>query len=114
MNEAKTSNQRPKDRTLPLSELVSFGFLQEANRGFFHPLGLALAVVVEDDGSFSELKVFDYRDDPEGVLYSFKGDEQDAIEKASRVALLRESKAAVRTALLGNTWQSIPETRRER
>ena len=35
---------------IDIKEFVSNGFLQEANRQFFHPLGLALEVRVNGDG----------------------------------------------------------------
>jgi len=50
-------------------EFQNLGFLQEANRLFFHPLGLALEVVVYDDDSVRFGGVWDYRDDPEGMAY---------------------------------------------
>lgn len=46
------------------------GLLQELNRQFLHPLGLALEVVVEDDGSERFGNVWDYRDDPEGIVFT--------------------------------------------
>ena len=51
-------------------EFRDAGFLQEANRLFFHPLGLALEVVVDDDGTERFSGVWDYRDDPEGVIFA--------------------------------------------
>lgn len=49
------------------SELIrGMGILQEANREFFHPLGLALEVNLED----GTLKIQDYTEDQEGVIFA--------------------------------------------
>lgn len=66
-------------------EFQQLGFLQEANRLFFHPLGLALEVVREDDGSVRFGGVWDYRDDPEGMFFATI-DEDEARTKAEHVA----------------------------
>lgn len=83
---------------IDIAEFRALGFLQEVNRLFFHPLGLALEIVVDDcrtcNGGGTELikrggapelikcrsckgagkterlgGVWDYRDDPEGMAY---------------------------------------------
>jgi len=64
MAEAKAEIKR-----MDVKEFREMGLLQEVNRLFFHPLGLALEVVVADDGSESLGGIWDYRDDPEGMLY---------------------------------------------
>lgn len=56
-------------KRIDIAEFRRDGYLQEVNRRFFHPLGLALEVVVEDDGSERLGGVWDYRDDPEGIYY---------------------------------------------
>ena len=54
-----------------LQEFCQLGFLQEVNRQFFHPLGLALEVLCQDeDYAGAQLSgVCDYRDDPEGIVF---------------------------------------------
>ena len=60
-----TTYKEPMDRKyLDARTLVDGGYLQEANRQFFHPLGLALAL---EDGA---LRVWDCRDDPEGICFA--------------------------------------------
>lgn len=55
---------------IDLDEFRAEGFLLEANRRFFHPLGLALAVSIDDaSGKAVGMCVQDHRDDPEGVMY---------------------------------------------
>lgn len=66
-------------KRIPIKEFRALGFLQEANRQFFHPHGLALEVVVDTDTGDERLGgVWDYRDEPGGVLYG-NLDDLDAI-----------------------------------
>lgn len=68
-------------KKIDIKEFREMGLLVEANRTFFHPLGLALEVTIEDDGTEKLGGIWDYRDDPEGMLY---GDPfpQEKIDKA--------------------------------
>ena len=50
-------------------EFRELGYLQELNRRFLHPLGLALEVVVHSDGTETFGEIWDSRDDPEGIVY---------------------------------------------
>lgn len=56
-------------KRMSIKEFREVGFLQEANRLFFHPLGLALEVIVEGDTERLG-GIWDYREEPEGVLFS--------------------------------------------
>jgi hypothetical protein len=80
-------------KRIDIKEFREFGFLQEVNRKFLHPLGLALEVIIEKDGSAKLGGVWDYRDDSEGMFYS-----KDVIsqEKIDRVEELRKSKLDTR------------------
>lgn len=90
-------------KRMDIAEFREFGYLQELNRGFLHPLGLALEVIVEDDGTERFGGVWDYRDDPEGVRY----EGMDLADKAQRVAEERERRRPDREAALGY-WQQPP------
>ena len=92
-------------RRMDIKEFRAFGFLQEVNRQFFHPLGLALEVVVEDDGTERLGGIWDFRDDPEGIRYQ----EMDQ-GKAWRVSELQHEKAAARQKALGYVIQGIADT----
>ncbi len=96
----------PVVKYMDLQEFVDEGFLQEANRQFFHPLGLALEVDTSGDGPPTLSGVWDYRDDPEGVMF---GPGVISREKYDRV--LREFKSHVqaRADLLGSTYQSVSD-----
>ncbi len=82
--------------------LVDDGYLQEVNRGFFHPLGLALCVTVEDDKTTATLSVLDARDDPEGYVFSPEGG--DLTEKAAKVRAIAAIRRPAREKALGY-WQ---------
>ena len=84
-------------------EFREFGYLQEVNRNFLHPLGLALEIVIDGD----EIEfggVWDYRDDPEGMRYG--AGQMDPV-KADRVAEEWESHAVFRKENLGYIVQPI-------
>lgn len=52
--------------------LLDTGLLFEVNRKVLHPFGLALEVSIDikdDEAKVSFGKLWDYRDDPEGMLY---------------------------------------------
>lgn len=57
-------------KRIDIKEFRELGFLQEANRLFFHPLGLALEVVQEEDGTEHLGGIWDFREDPEGMMFS--------------------------------------------
>jgi hypothetical protein len=58
----------PEPTHMDISEFRRLGYLQEVNRRFFHPLGLALSVNVDDDGTES-LGPMLTDDDSEGWYY---------------------------------------------
>ena len=82
------------------------GFLQEVNRQFFHPLGLALAVYVDDEGfdDCFRVSIWDERDDPEGWFFA---PGELSKEKADKVEALRLSKADERCRQLGTVSSVI-------
>lgn len=92
---------------LPLGEMLSEGYLQEANRLFFHPRGLALSLAVDRHGKPLELSVWDYREDEEGIIF---GPDVIDREKAKRVEDERLRHVERRRALFdGETIQPLTE-----
>jgi hypothetical protein len=90
-------------RYLSIFEFVEAGYLQEVNRRFLHPLGLALEVNVDiDDDTHTLSGVWDYRDDPEGIYFG----EVDA-EKARRIDSELQARGTARFAALGYIMQPI-------
>jgi len=58
-------------KRMPVDEFRQQGFLHEINRQVLHPAGLALEIIVDDEtGEESMGGVWDYRDDPEGMLFA--------------------------------------------
>lgn len=87
-------------KMMDLGEFVRGGFLQEANRLFFHPLGLALELTC-DGGQARVSGIWDYREDPEGIAF---GDPPD-VAKAQAVEEERHRHEAPRMALFGQSIQ---------
>lgn len=93
--------------TISLKELIDFGYLQEVNRIFFHPLGLALQVSVDSkdpDANNDAIAwgVYDGRSDDEGMNLV----ELD-LEKAKRVSDEVERRKPIREKALGYWEQPI-------
>jgi len=61
-------------KKMDIKEFCGLGLLQEVNRLFFHPMGLALEVTADktEDGGFENYNlsgIWDHRDDPEGIFF---------------------------------------------
>lgn len=56
-------------KKMEISDFYSEGYLQELNRLFLHPLGLAMVVEEDEEGNIFFNGIEDNRDDPEGFLY---------------------------------------------
>jgi hypothetical protein len=91
---------------LDIKEFREEGYLQEVNRRFLHPLGLALEGTVEEDGSESISGIWDCRDDPEGIWFEGTAD----AEKVRRVNELFAERAAPREARLGFVVEPVGDT----
>jgi hypothetical protein len=90
---------------IDIKEFREQGYLQEANRTFFHPLGLALEVNILEDGTEYISGIWDYRDEPEGIYYDLKNSDQERInsfrENAIHVEIERQHKTHTRYNILG-------------
>jgi hypothetical protein len=92
---------------ISLKEFRALGLIQELNRQFLHPRGLALSVKVDSDlGEEVFDGIWDCREDPEGLCY---GDGVLLAEKAKESARLFEEKKENRLASLGWIIQPVPE-----
>lgn len=88
----------PPDRPMmDLDEFRDSGYLQEINRRFLHPLGLALGMTEDEDGSVGFAGVWDARHDPDGFV--FEG--IDLGPKAEIVRRIEEDRRAARVEGLG-------------
>lgn len=92
-------------RFLPLKTLRDEGYLQEVNRQFFHPLGLALAIITDGDNG-ARLSILDGRDDAEGFIFA-PGD--DLAASARRIKQIADARREARIKALGY-WQQPVET----
>ena len=96
---------------IDIEEFIDAGLLQEVNRQFFHPRGLALTVGAETDddtgeviGPWKLVGVQDYRDDPEGFIFD---EETLSEEKAAKVAADLAEREEPRRKALGYLIQPV-------
>lgn len=89
-------------KRMDIREFQEAGFLQEANRLFFHPLGLALEVTISDDGRYSLGGIWDQRDVREGIIF----DRPPCGKKAREVWIERENHRLARIKLIGAATQA--------
>lgn len=94
----------PDVPALDLQVFVDDGYLQEANRRFFHPLGLALEVVTEKGRAVCLGRVWDARKDPQGITYDPGLLSRD---KAARVSHEWHLRATTRQWELGQVLQPV-------
>lgn len=73
MSDDSTLDRQVAAPDMTAEEFQSSGLLQEVNRQWFHPRGLALSVVVHADGTKQFGNVLDARDDYEGFVFSEGG-----------------------------------------
>ncbi len=92
----------PKE--INLKEFRDFGYLQEVNRRFFHPLGLALIMDCEgEDESQARLAIQDFRHLNEGHRFP---ESLISIQKAERIQDELDMRKNYRTQALG--WAEQP------
>lgn len=97
---AKTDRETVR-KYIDIQEFIDAGYLQEVNRQFFHPLGLALAVIA---GPKPRLHgVLDCRDDMEGMHFK-----QVNARQASAVQAEEDARRPVREKALGYWVQPPP------
>lgn len=94
---------------IDIKEFRELGYLQEVNRLFLHPLGLALEVVVDSETGECKLGgVWDYRDDPDGIVFGNDDGSYDlewlARAQAKEHFILDElmKRSVARNAMLGD------------
>lgn len=67
-------------KKLDIKEFRELGYLQELNRRFLHPLGLALEVTIDNAGIEYLSGIQDYREDDEGAIFDLKASNQERLE----------------------------------
>ena len=72
-----------KIKRIGIKEFREKGYLQEVNRRFFHPLGLALEIVSEH--GYEKLGgIWDFRNDEEGIYYDIKNSDSERIDRFNK------------------------------
>jgi molecular chaperone GrpE len=74
-------------KKIDIKEFRESGYLQEVNRRFFHPLGLAIEVTKDDLGDFIS-GIWDYREETEGIYYDINNSSDE--ERKSKFKLNKE------------------------
>lgn len=94
-----------KIKKMDIKEFRAIGLLQEVNRLFFHPRGLALEIIIDNETGKEKLGgIWDYRNDPEGIKYLDQNlDEQ----KAANVMQMLIDKSKFRQENLGFIIQPL-------
>lgn len=95
-------------KRISVAEFREEGYLQELNRRFLHPLGLALEVCIGKDGEESFGQVWDCRDDPEGLIY---GPDTIEVKKVEHIRNLEQGRMTTRLDTLGFWVQPVHEPR---
>jgi len=88
---------------MTVKEFHELGYVQELNRIFLHPLGLALEVIVDPDGTERFGDVWDCRDDPDGMIF---GPDMIDVKKAERIHREADEKWDIRVRRFG--WGTQP------
>lgn len=99
-------------KRIDIQEFREKGYLQEVNRRFLHPLGLALEIIIEKDGEEKLGGVWDIRDDPEGMMFDFENgnyDLEDLRKKQKFVQKEFNNRRSEREKLFGSLVEPIPE-----
>ena len=87
---------------MTVKEFRRLGLLQELNRQFLHPIGLALSVnqrIGTDEESFGY--ILDERDDPEGIVYADSEVDEEFYQRALALENERIAFAKIRLEALG-------------
>jgi hypothetical protein len=91
---------------MSIAEFIDEGYLHEVNRRFLHPLGLALEVTVDDDGSTRLSGIQDSREHLDGMIFA---EDTLSVEKAQKVEVQEMTRRPFREHALGYWIQPLPE-----
>ncbi len=101
-----------KIKRIDIKEFREKGYLQEVNRRFLHPLGLALEVTINESGQEIISGVWDYREDEEGIHYGLIDSEAERKKRFKKnkefVDLEIEKRYTKRRGILGFDVEPIP------
>ncbi|MHA2053380.1 MAG: hypothetical protein ACW99F_07230 [Candidatus Hodarchaeales archaeon] len=103
-------------KRIDIKEFRKKGYLQELNRQFLHPLGLALEVIIDEETGEETLGgIWDYRKDDGGIWFgSLSGERfEDFKKKAAFVQEDFNNKLLSRHEILGFIIQPVIEAEEE-
>lgn len=69
MEDKERGSEAQEIKRISIKEFKEVGYLQELNRKFLHPLGMALEVLADDNDEYTLSGVRDYREEPDGMLF---------------------------------------------
>lgn len=102
-------------KRMNIKEFREKGYLQELNRVFLHPLGLALEVQQDEEGNEFINGVWDYREDEEGIYFDLENSSDERILRFQSKSQFIESelhkRKDKRIELFGTLVEPIPETK---
>ena len=101
---AEMKRRREHAQGMSVKEFREQGYLQEVNRQMLHPCGLALSVVVERNGDESFGPIWDYRHDPEGIVYATGELDAESTEKKRSYFAEFDRHAPVRRPVKAQPW----------
>lgn len=110
MKRKQETNTDDGIKRIDIKEFRRLGYLQELNRQFLHPLGLALEVV-SVHGTEKLGGIWDYREDSEGIYYEIAKVDKDSFkgfnEKKEFIQDQLLQRAGARKKLLGFVIEPI-------
>jgi|SRR6056297_4164115 len=96
---------------MSIKEFQEKGYLQELNRRFLHPLGLALEIGFDNEKTYI-IGIWDYREDPEGIYYDLNESSNQRIRSFQKnfefIEQEFEKRRTVRENLFNNIIEPIP------
>lgn len=95
-------------KVMDVKEFREQGYLQELNRQFLHPLGLALSVEVNPETKEESFDtIWDYRDDLEGIIFDPETIDEEFVRRAAAIEDLQGERILSRFATLGFMLQPV-------
>jgi len=98
-------------KKIEIKEFREKGYLQELNRRFLHPLGLALEIVIDEEGNEYLGGIWDYREDVEGIYYNISNSDKERKERFLKnknfIDSEFEKRKEIRTQMFGDIIEKI-------
>ncbi len=99
-----------EQKKMSIKKFRELGFIQELNRNFLHPVGLALDVEINEETGEEVIKeIVDNRDEDGGMIFK---DEEIDMGKFRSVRDLFSAKVNKRQALLGFIVQPVEKIKK--